>query len=213
MIHGKSMFLIKTAEIFEKVLGGIILSGILVASIKLAIDLGCGVYDWLITGNYAIEFKTILAGAIQLIIGIEFVRMLSNHSATGAIEVVLFVIAKSIIVGDYTSFEMLLGVASIALLFVIRKFLLTKTRRLDEGVFFSANAAVADVCKQCKVHIPENLGKTLNEVVVNEFARLGRTINEREKLVLEDVSIMVYEMENDKSSPPAAFAPAVQRRK
>ena len=124
--------------------------------------------------------------------------MLSNHSATGAIEVVLFVIAKSIIVGDYTSLEMLLGVASIALLFVIRKFLLTKTRRLDEGAFFEANALVSDVCKQCNVHIPEVLGKTLNEVVVNEFARLGRTVNEREKLVLEDVSIMIYEMENDK---------------
>lgn len=198
MKRGKSIFLIKVAEIFEKVLGGIILAGILIAGIKLAIDLGCGVYDWMNTGVYAIEFKTVLASAIQLIIGIEFVRMLSNHSATGAIEVVLFVIAKSIIVGDYTSLEMLLGVASIALLFVIRKFLLTKTARLDEGVLFEANAAVADVCKQCNVHIPEALGKTLNEVVINEFARLGRTVNEREKLVLEDVSIMIYEMENDK---------------
>lgn len=198
MKRGKSIFLIKTAEIFEKVLAGIILAGILIAGIKLAIDLGYSVYDWINTGVYAIEFKTVLAGAIQLIIGIEFVRMLSNHSATGAIEVVLFVIAKSIIVGDYTSLEMLLGVASIALLFVIRKFLLTKTARLDEGVLFEANAQVSDVCKQCNVHIPETLGKTLNDVVINEFTRLGRTVNEREKLVLEDVSIMIYEMENDK---------------
>ncbi|MBR5479334.1 MAG: hypothetical protein IKU84_04075 [Clostridia bacterium] len=194
----KSLFLIKCAEIFEKVLAGIILAGILVAGVKLAIDLGIGVYDWGRTGVYAIEFKTLLASAIQLIIGIEFVRMLSNHSATGAIEVVLFVIAKSIIVGDYTSLEMLLGVASIALLFVIRKFLLTKTSRLDEGIFFSADASVDEVCRQCKVHIPDVLGKTLNEVVINEFARLGRTVKEREKLVLEDVSIMIYEMENDK---------------
>jgi len=194
----KSLFLIKCAEIFEKVLAGIILAGILIAGIKLAIDLGYGVYDWFETGVYTIEFKTILAGAIQLIIGIEFVRMLSNHSATGAIEVVLFVIAKSIIVGDYTSLEMLLGVASIALLFVIRKFLLTKSSRLDEGAFFGADALVSDVCKQCKVHIPESLGKTLNEVVIGEFARLGRTVKEREKLVLEDVSIMIYQMENDK---------------
>ena len=194
----KSLFLIKTAEIFEKVLAGIILAGILAAGVKLAMDLGLGVYDWFKTGVYGIEFKTILASAIQLIIGIEFVRMLSNHSATGAIEVVLFVIAKSIIVGDYTSLEMLLGVASIALLFVIRKFLLTKSSRLDEGILFSADASVDEVCRQCKVHIPAVLGKTLNEVVINEFTRLGRTVKEREKLVLEDVSIMIYEMENDK---------------
>ncbi len=198
MKNGKSMFLIKSAEIFEKVLAGIILAGILVAGVQLAIELFFDVVQWAKTGTYCVDFKTLLAGAIQLIIGIEFVRMLSNHSATGAIEVVLFVIAKSIIVGDYTSLEMLLGVASIALLFVIRKYLLTKSSRLDEGALFDADALVSDVCKQCKVHIPETLGKTLNEVVINEFTRLGRTVKEREKLVLEDVSIMIYQMENEK---------------
>lgn len=191
-------YFIKISGTLELILSAIVLCSIVITAVGLIKTLWLAVVQYIQTGQSTLDFKLFLSLAIQLIIGVEFVKMLSNHSPASAIEVVLFVIAKRIIVDESTSFEMLLGVVALALLFVVRKFLLTTGSRLDEGYLFKADTKVEEVAKVCKVHIPKNLGETLAEVVENEFARLDKTMREREKLVLEDASIMIYAMEGDK---------------
>ena len=64
-----------------------------------------------------------LEKALTLVIGIEFVKMLCNHNPETVVEVLLFAIARHLIVEKQEIKEMLLGVICIAILFVIRKFL------------------------------------------------------------------------------------------
>lgn len=189
---------IKISGTLELLLSLIVLCSIVISAADLIKTLCVSTAQYFQTGQNALDFKLFLSLTIQLIIGVEFVKMLSNHSPASAIEVVLFVIAKRIIVDESTSFEMLLGVIALALLFVVRKYLLSAGSRLDEGYLFKADTTIEEVAKTCKVHIPKNLGNTLAEVVENEFARLDKTMREREKLVLEDASIMIYAMEGDR---------------
>ncbi|MDD3429632.1 MAG: transporter [Oscillospiraceae bacterium] len=68
-------------------------------------------------------FNAFLANAFNLVIGIEFVKMLTKHSPGAAIEVVLYAIARQLIIGHYGAIENLVGIITIALIFVIRKYL------------------------------------------------------------------------------------------
>ena len=60
---------------------------------------------------------------LNLVIGIEFIKMLAKHSPGSALEVLLYAIARNMILGHGTAAENLLGVVAIGLIFVIRKFL------------------------------------------------------------------------------------------
>ncbi len=191
---------VKFAGWMELFLSAVVLISIIVCSISVVNTIYISVKEYIQGAQNSLDFRLFLALTIQLIIGVEFVKMLSNHSPASAIEVVVFVIAKRIIVDEGTSVEMLLGVVALALLFVVRKYLLGAPPRLDEGYLFKADTPVHEVEKVCKVHIPKALGTTLSEVVENEFARLDKTVREREKLVLEDASIMIYAMEGDRAA-------------
>ena len=68
-------------------------------------------------------FQTFLGHAFNLVIGIEFIKMLAKHSPGSALEVLLYAIARNMILGHGSAVENLLGVAAIGLIFVIRKFL------------------------------------------------------------------------------------------
>lgn len=68
------------------------------------------------------HFDQVLGHAFNLIIGVEFIKMLAKHTPGSAIEVLLFAIARKLVVEHPTSVDMLLGIISIALIFIIRKF-------------------------------------------------------------------------------------------
>lgn len=191
-------YLIKIAGFFEIFLSFVVLFAIFISSIDLVKSLFFAVMHYIQIGSDSFDFTIFLSAAIQLIIAVEFVKMLSNHSPASAIEVILFVIARRIIISESSNLEMLIGVFALAILFVIRKYLFKSGSRLDDGYLFKADTPVSDVVKICKVHIPIELGTTLAEVVENEFTRLDKTVREREKLVLEDVSILIYAMEDGK---------------
>jgi uncharacterized membrane protein (DUF373 family) len=68
-------------------------------------------------------FQTFLGIAFNILIGIEFLKMIFKYNLSTVIEVLLFAIARQLIVEHTTVYENFIGVASIALLFVVRKFL------------------------------------------------------------------------------------------
>jgi uncharacterized membrane protein (DUF373 family) len=69
------------------------------------------------------SFQTFLGIAFNILIGIEFLKMIFRYNLSTVIEVLLFAIARQLIVEHTTVFENFIGVASITLLFVVRKFL------------------------------------------------------------------------------------------
>ena len=61
--------------------------------------------------------------AATIVLAIEFVNMLCTHTLDSVVEVVLMVVARQMIVNHGTPVENLICCVSIALLFVVRKFL------------------------------------------------------------------------------------------
>ena len=72
-------------------------------------------------------FTTFLSQALSLVVGVEFVKMLCQHSAQTVVEVLMFATARQMVVEHLGPGETLLGVISIAVLFAIRKYLMTDT--------------------------------------------------------------------------------------
>lgn len=77
--------------------------------------------------NMDIEFFTeFLANALSLVVGVEFVKMLCRHSAQTVVEVLMFATARQMVVEHMAPMQTLIGVIAIAILFAIRKFLMTE---------------------------------------------------------------------------------------
>lgn len=70
-------------------------------------------------------FTSFLSQALSLVVGVEFVKMLCQHSAQTVVEVLMFATARQMVVEHLGSVETLIGVLSIAILFAIRKYLMT----------------------------------------------------------------------------------------
>lgn len=64
-----------------------------------------------------------LATAFTVVIGIEFLKMLSRHNMSSVVEVLLFAIARQMVIEHTSAIENLIMVIAIAILFTIRKYL------------------------------------------------------------------------------------------
>ena len=69
------------------------------------------------------EFTNFLGKCLNIVIGIEFLKMLCRHNMDAVIEVLLFTLARHLIVKQFDIFEGLVFVVAISLLFVVRRFL------------------------------------------------------------------------------------------
>ena len=111
-------FIIQSSTLLEISLSGLVLIGLLISIVPL-IQWMPGLF---IDGN-DVEIRTFLERALDIVIGIEFIKMLAKHSPGSALEVLLYAIARHMIVGHESAVENFISVASIALIFFVRKFL------------------------------------------------------------------------------------------
>ena len=109
--------IIEASTLLEILLSGLVLIGLLLSIVPLI--------KWmpglLLDGNDA-EIRTFLERSLDIVIGIEFIKMLAKHSPGSSLEVLLYAIARHLVVGHDSAFENLLSVGAIALIFVVRKF-------------------------------------------------------------------------------------------
>ena len=68
----------------------------------------------------------------NIIIGTELIKMLVRHDLDSVVEVLLFTVARYMIIEHHSMVDTLIGVVSIAVLFLIRKYLFVSA--LDEDV-------------------------------------------------------------------------------
>lgn len=108
----------EAAGILEVVLSGIVLIALLMSIVPLL-----RLMPELLTDADSMEVHTFLERALDIVIGIEFIKMLAKHSPGSALEVLLYAIARHMIVGHESAVENFISVASIALIFFVRKFL------------------------------------------------------------------------------------------
>ncbi len=73
------------------------------------------------TGTTA--YRHFLESALDLVIGIEFIKMLIKHTPGSVVEVLLFALSRHMVLEGGNALENLLTVCAIAIIFAIRKFL------------------------------------------------------------------------------------------
>ena len=107
----------EAAGLLEVFLSGIVLIGLLLSIVPLL--------QWmpgLIVDGNEVEVYEFLTRALDIVIGIEFIKMLAKHSPGSALEVLLYAIARQMILGHESALESFISVASIGLIFLIRRF-------------------------------------------------------------------------------------------
>lgn len=106
----------------------------------------------------------ILAKALNLAVGVEFVKMLSKHTPSTVIEVLLFATARQMVAEHTGSMETLLGVITIAILFATRKFLFSSFDE-TEKIILRASLPIRLANLISHAALPDNDKETLGEVV------------------------------------------------
>lgn len=110
-------YIIQAATLLEIVLSGLVLIGLLLSFIPLLKWMPGLLFD----GN-DVEIRGFLERALDIVIGVEFIKMLAKHSPGSSLEVLLYAIARHMVVGHESAVENLLSVCAIALIFIVRKF-------------------------------------------------------------------------------------------
>ncbi len=96
----------------------IIMAAVVIGSIGLI----KGLYEVYLYAKNVEYFQDFLSYALALIIAIELIRMLIRHTPGSIIEVLLFAMARKLIVTKEDILSLLWGIIGIAILFIIRKY-------------------------------------------------------------------------------------------
>lgn len=120
-----------TSGYLELGIGILILIGIGIMSIQLVGDI-VDIISGVTHNSVSTQFETFLYDSLNLVIGIEFVKMLIKHTPESVIEVLVFAIARKLIVGHASNIELFIDIIAITLLFVIRKYLYCRSWSADK---------------------------------------------------------------------------------
>ena len=96
---------------------------LVVAVVMFSIDLVKQLIEIIVSRGDIESFSHFLGNAFQVIIGVEFIKMLCKHTPATVVEVLMFAIARGMVVEHSTPVENLVSIAGIAALFAIRRFL------------------------------------------------------------------------------------------
>ena len=109
----------KICVLLDLIMAALVLMGILLSIFSMVRDVS--IFQRLLTDTS--EFKPYLEQVFILVIGVEFLGMLCKPNSENVIEVLIFLVARHMIVGDTSPYEDFVSVISIALLCVVRRYL------------------------------------------------------------------------------------------
>lgn len=109
----------KACKIMELIVAVFVMLGIILALFALLKD---GVVFRELLENID-TFQHYLDNIFLIVIGIEFLQMLFRPSSDNVIEVIIFLVARHMIVVDTTPYEHFVSVISIAVLCIVRQYL------------------------------------------------------------------------------------------
>ena len=143
--------------------------------------------------------QKLLEEALEIAIGVEFIKMLCLHTPGTVLEVLLFAIARHLIVKEPTAVETLLGILTIAILFAIHKYLLVSHKEL-EHMSFKASTTIGFVNLTSDIYIHENsdvlIGDFLKEILMDQ----GKEIKVGATAYLKSYLLRVEKMNGDEIS-------------
>jgi hypothetical protein len=186
--------LVKLAASLELFLAGFILIAVLIGGITvvkyLILIFGTDIHD-----TYHV-FKDFLAIALLLAIGVEFVLMLLSHSTSSILELVMFAIARKMLIYSQTMLDLLIGTAAILMIFVIRKYLMSAKYALKEGRVISAASPVHALNFDGQLNIPEDKGVTIGGLICHLSEETRVPVEEGAEYKIGHVALKILKMKD-----------------
>ncbi len=122
-------------------------------------------------------YREVLETCLSLIVGVELVQMMYDHSPKMIFEVLLFCLARMVVINDDSMVSGLIGVVAIAVLFLTKKYLFDR-----EDKFETAEEELSDI-QQLREEKPEEF-KRVNKYakyVLNEKAEEAEEAGDTQK--------------------------------
>jgi|LSQX01.1.fsa_nt_gb hypothetical protein len=133
-----------TKKSVENVVEGVAYALQMVIAALIAIGLVIGIIDLTryFANLYSVStsqsydlFQNFLAYALLLIIGVELILLVLYRSTRQVLELILFVIARKMLIYSHTMLDLVLGTLALAFVFAIQRYLVLKEEDLLKGRF------------------------------------------------------------------------------
>lgn len=124
-------FIYDSCDVLELVMAFVVLAAIFVACVSLWAP-----FMEFVSSRFEQEaFLTFVGYVFNILIGIEFLKMLSHPSSDTVLEVLTFLVARHMVIEDTSVVENLLSIVSIAALFAMKKYLNLPTNKESTDIF------------------------------------------------------------------------------
>lgn len=181
-------------EIYVSIL---ILIGIIILSAVVIHDL----YEMIVAimvGDFNIAIENFLSTSLELIIGIEFVKMLAKHTPSSVIEVLMFAIARQLITYHGGMLEALIGVVAIFILFAIKKYLINSgTLSETDGIVVNGALGINELNSTYGLKLNCENANTVAGIIANLAKGGNKRIRPGLEVFLDDNKLVVYSMDAD----------------
>ena len=111
----------RICELLELLVAVLVLVGLVDSMVGYFLGF-TGIFQWIVNTG---QFLVFLENMFNVVVGIEFVKMLLKPNGENVIEVLVFLIARHMIIGDNSAVDILLSVISVGVLYGLRWFLRT----------------------------------------------------------------------------------------
>lgn len=112
------------------------------------------------------SFKNFLGNALLLVVGVELIRMLITHTTRATLELIIFVIARKLLIYTDSMLDIFLGTIALAIAFATIKYLLPGNKRNGRGnPAFSGAMRIRELEAQLGIMIPVDGDPTLSEFI------------------------------------------------
>lgn len=169
------LYLNKIVYVFE-----ILISVLLILGILISIPDIVSYYGEILKSDSIVgydQFKQFLDHVLLLVIAVEFVLLMTAHSDSTIIHLIMLVVARKMLIKSDNMMDILIGVVSITILFAVRKFLMTSS--VMDSIFtgsennFSASTEIEEINKLENYQIDDRGYKTLGGLVSNLVKESG----------------------------------------
>ena len=147
--------------------------------------------------NYEL-LNEFLKHALLIVVGIELIEMILTKSHEAILTLILFVIARKMLLYSVDLIDILIGSISIGLIFAIIKFVVKDDKlmaKIDNT--YSASVPVKKIKEEYKLNIPQNMSNTLGGLVY-EIAKIEgiEEIKENTRLIYGTYKFKVISMKD-----------------
>lgn len=151
---------------------------------------------WSSKQNIEDYLQLFLTKAMTIAIGVELIKMLCKHTSGTIVEVLLFAVARQIVVSHGSAIDTLLGVIAIAALFATRKYLFTSFDD-SNNIILRGSQKVQIAGILARVKLPNKRGELLRDFMARHLEAEEKTVAVGATIYIKDVALRVDSMRGD----------------